>query len=199
MKPCSVSGCEKQSRSGGMCYMHYMRVRRRGSANPPKWRADRGEPESFLWMAVESATNDCILWPFSLHDFGYGQINWYGKTHRVHALVCELVYGKRPLPKYESAHSCGKRPCVNPRHLSWKSRSDNQMDRVPHGTSNRGQRQWNHVLSDQDVREIRILLETTDLSQSAIGKRYGVAPKTISDIHTRKTWYWLTHDSLVLT
>lgn len=198
MNTCNVVDCGGRVSGHGFCMKHYMRLKRRGSVTPVPLRSERGEPMAFVRAALEAKTDDCIVWPFAKHDStGYGMINVNGRCSRTHIVVCESVH-KRPQGKYEVAHSCGNRPCINPKHLSWKTRSENQMDRVMHGTSNRGQRQWNHVLTDQEVREIRTLLETTGLSQRAIGEKYGVAPKTISDIHTKKTWGWLTHDSLVL-
>lgn len=33
--------------------------------------------------------------------------------------MCELVYGKPPMPKHQAAHNCGKGNlgCINPKHL----------------------------------------------------------------------------------
>lgn len=48
--------------------------------------------------------------------------------------MCQLVKGPPPTPAHEAAHSCGRGhdACVHPKHLSWKTRSENQQDRYIH-------------------------------------------------------------------
>jgi len=65
------------------------------------------------------------------------------------------------------------------------------MDRVMHGTSNRGSRQWCNVLTEIDVRAIRVEVAKGRESQRKIAEKFGVGAKTINDIARRKTWAWL--------
>jgi hypothetical protein len=44
-------------------------------------------------------------------------------------LICEWYYGPPPEPRSEAGHTCpeGENPiCVNPRHLRWMSRLENE-------------------------------------------------------------------------
>lgn len=185
---CSVDGCNRKTNANGLCGMHYMRMKRTGSVDDPNGTKP-GEAIEFIRNAIATHTDDCIIWPYCLHTFGYAQANILGKTTRVHNYVCRQVYGKAP-PKHEAAHSCGIRSCINHRHLSWKTRVDNQADRVLHGTTNRGERQWNAILTKTNVIKIRTELHL-GVSQSDLARRYGVNKKTINDIALRKTWAWL--------
>lgn len=51
--------------------------------------------------------------------------------------MCQKAHGDPPSPKHDAAHSCGRghEGCVNPNHLSWKTKKQNQADRITHGTS----------------------------------------------------------------
>ena len=82
-------------------------------------------------------SDECSLWPFRMSD-GYGsQISCQGKMQSVHRLALALKLGRPVDRRLDASHSCGKRGCVNPWHLSEKSRKDNVADRLMHGTSNR--------------------------------------------------------------
>jgi len=63
-----------------------------------------------------------------------------------------MRHGKPPTSKHHASHQCGVRACVNKRHLSWKTPSENEQDKRMHGTYSRGPAR---KLSDGDVREIR--------------------------------------------
>lgn len=171
-----------------MCFMHHARWKRHGDALKTL-RPAKGAVLKFLKTALLQETDACIDWPFCVHPFGYGIIYFKGRTSRVHNLVCRWIYGPPEHETMEVAHSCNNRRCVNKRHLRWTTRSENQMDRVQHGTSNRGTRQWNHKLTEKEVR--LILLKTK--TPKALAKQFGVVPRTIRDVLNRKTWAWVTH------
>lgn len=83
----------------------------------------------------------------------------------------------------------GHEACVNPKHLYWATPSENQNERVKHGTSNRGTRQWQAKLTEQDVRSIRKLFGSKSLSE--IAGQFGVSRGAIKDIQRGKNWAWL--------
>jgi hypothetical protein len=120
-----------------------------------------------------------------------------GKRTVASRYVCELAHGAPPTPKHEAAHSCGngKDGCVNQNHLSWKTRTENQADRLEHGTHNRGARQGRSKLNEDDVREI-IALKGKE-KQRDLAKRFGVTRMTVSSIHTGKNWAWVTTDHAI--
>lgn len=72
--------------------------------------------------------------------------------------------------------------------MRWKTPSENQMDRVAHGTSNRGERCGSARLTENDVRTIRI---RSDERVGVLAREYGVTHGTIIAIRKRKSWAWL--------
>lgn len=155
-----------------------------------KSRAPNGALRRFLEESILTYEGvDCLTWPFGKALNGYGLMRHDDRTQYVHRLACERVHGPAPTPKHEAAHSCGNRACVNPHHLSWKTRVGNQADRLLHGTHNRGERQGSHKLTEADVHRIRHL--EGRLSQTNIADRFGIAPSTVNNIHSGKRWGWL--------
>lgn len=191
-KPCSVETCKgnaNHSAKGarGYCHKHYRRWQRHGSAMGGG--TEYGEPDRFIAeVANHWASDECLIWPYSRNNRGYGQISRGGRPKLVHRIVCEVAHGSPP-PDHQAAHSCGKghEGCVNPRHLRWATTSENMLDRTSHGTDNRGERQGSSKLTKDDVLAIRASnARVTDLARS-----YGVSPSTICGIQSGRTWAWL--------
>jgi hypothetical protein len=107
-------------------------------------------------------------------------------------MMCEAAHGPRPSPRHECAHSCGKghEACVNQTHLRWATPEENQRERSLHGTSNRGERQWQSRLTEEDVRAIRDLALTS--TNAAIAARFQIDPSHVSKIVSGSAWGWLT-------
>lgn len=81
----------------------------------------------------------CLIWPFARESrVGRGMMGHNGKQAWAHRVMCEMVHGPAPADKPQAAHSCGNgdQGCVNPRHLSWASNSENQRQRYAHGRGN---------------------------------------------------------------
>lgn len=194
-RSCSVAGCDGNSHhtakgARGWCNLHWKRWRRHG--DPNAGRALNGE--RLAWL-IEHSTwigEGCLTWPFAVCESGYGcTIAYDGRIRTPQSLMCELAHGPAPTPDHEAAHSCGRGhlACLAPGHLRWATTSENQMDRVGHGTSNRGERCANSVLSETDVRAARRAAATT--SQRELAERFGVDQSTISRAVTGDTWGWL--------
>lgn len=113
------------------------------------------------------------------HDVNYPRF--------VHLLVLEVFVGPRPHPGWEGSHKNGDRLNNAASNLAWKSKSDNEMDRVEHGTSNRGERHGNSKLTADDVREIRRLCATGQRQQD-IAHQFGLAKGYVSEINRRTVW-----------
>ncbi len=112
------------------------------------------------------------MWPFSHNGLGYGRLGVNGKGSYAHRVMCELAHGKPP-EGHQASHSCGHGHlgCVNPNHLSWKTNSDNQLDRRVHGTERKrdGIRQ---KLSAEQVAQVRALKGKISLFK--IAEMFGV-------------------------
>jgi hypothetical protein len=194
-KSCAVENCNGNSHtdakgSRGYCLRHYSRLMRHGS--PVGGRTARGAAQAFLEEAKTYSGKDCLLWPFSRNNMGYAVVKTLGNGPMRSAarVVCEAVNGM-PSGNEEAAHTCGNGHlgCINPRHLRWASHSENMLDRVGHGTANRGNRHGQSKLSAADVLEIRA--SAVKHSYSQLSTRFGVCPQTIGQIVNRQRWTWL--------
>lgn len=189
---CSIPGCTKRPRSRSWCHAHYVRWRRHGDPLGGR-RTMTGEPERYFREVVLTYEGDeCLIWPFTKGGGGYGNIWLNGRNNIVSRLVCIETNGQPPTPEHEAAHSCGKGylACVTKRHLSWKTPTGNQADRLIHGTHIRGERNCNAKLTEDKVREIREL--RGKMLRREIAEMFGVGSTSVRNIFSGKTWEWLS-------
>jgi hypothetical protein len=130
--------------------------------------------------------DDCILWPLFLNpENGYGNLAVDGKSYNAHSYMCELAHGPKPTPQHHAAHSCHVRHCITPRHLSWKTPSQNMLDKRQSGTwvssryGNKGK------LTPDEVQRIRELKDQH--TQAELGRMFGVTEASIRNIHKGRT------------
>src|SRR5690606_37919256 len=88
---------------------------------------------------------------------GYAAINRNGRLVVASRLICEMINGEPASQEMEAAHSCGRGcdGCINPRHLSWKTRTENANDKIEHGTLPLGERHKSSKLTEREVLETR--------------------------------------------
>lgn len=150
-----------------------------------------GNGKNFLWLKahVSYAGDDCLAWPFSCAQSGYGRIGYMGHMWPAHRLMCVLAQGEPPTPKHVAAHECGNGHlgCVNPRHIAWKTARENQLDRKIHGRYEGGKGNRT-ALAPEVIAEIRSTKETETIPQ--IAARLGVGRGTI------EYWRRSTHEPL---
>ncbi len=189
VKPlCSVPKCCNHLYAKRLCRPHYMRFRSHGDfcldATKP------GEALAYFENVVLPFRGlGCLTWPFAKTKRGYAKVTKDGKLQYVYRLACEVMNGPPPTPKHQAAHSCGKghEGCVNPLHVSWKTRRANESDKLTHGTVGRGELCGTSKLTDDQVRQIRALKGSE--TQEEIASRFGVKREAISKIHRRETWF----------
>lgn len=145
--------------------------------------------EEFLKAHVNYAGDDCVIWPLSKKGGGrgralYGAVKIDGKQKSAHRYMCILTNGEPPTKKHEAAHSCHNPACINPRHLRWATRLENEADKNIRGTRPKGECHKNTHLCDDDIRSIR----NDQRPQREIAKDYRVAQSQISAIKRRATW-----------
>ena len=123
----------------------------------------------------------CLIWPFGRNRNGYGCIGREGKYIYVHRYICELVNGPSPADDYQVLHSCGRGHdgCVNPRHLSWGTPTENQLDRDSVGRPRT-------KLTPEQAAEIRDLKGLEHVVETA--RRFGVTEANVRQIQSGKTW-----------
>jgi hypothetical protein len=124
------------------------------------------------------------------HPKGYLAVMLSGRGRRqnalVHKLVLEAFEGKCP-DGHETRHLDGNRQNNLLTNLAWGTSSDNEKDKVRHGTSQRGEGNAMSSLSTEDVREI-ISRYNAGESQRALASVYGVHQPQISRIVNGKRW-----------
>jgi len=188
---CSVSGCTNSMdrRSGarrGMCGTHYQRWMRHGQAEREPWL---NVPVEWIKSHVQNTGDECLDWPFGLDTSGYGRISLKGieksRKEHAHRYMCLIANGSPPTESHQAAHSCGRRQCCNPRHLSWKTQIENEADKLIHGTALRGERSPSAKLTKEDVIYIR---SAKNMTQKELAKLFGVSRGHIAGLRTGRFW-----------
>jgi hypothetical protein len=100
-----------------------------------------------------------------------------------HKAVLEAFVGTRP-QGMEACHNNGDPFDNRLENLRWDTPRANQLDRIKHGTSNRGEKCAASKLTEKQVKDIRV---DTRL-QRIIAAEYGVRENTISRIKSGKRW-----------
>lgn len=169
-----------------------------------------------FWSKVDKTpghgpNGDCWLWTAGLFDDGYGVFQIEGAARRAHRLAWEFTHGS--LPSFTNMkdgivirHKCHTPRCCNPDHLEPGTTADNVRDRDlagrtwegPIGDKHwsvahpekvvRGMQQPNAKLTDDNIREIRRRYAAGGVSQSELGREFGVEQPHISLIVNRKIW-----------
>lgn len=187
---CCIEGCGKSGKMRrGLCTAHYTRLVRHG--DPLKGGTAFGAPMAWFLAHRDFDGPRCLIWPFNKNNAGYGRISIGGKNVLVTRAMCEHRHGPAPTDKHEAAHSCGngRHGCIHPGHLDWKTRVENQADRLKHGTDSRGEKNYGHKLNASAVELIR---STPALPTAKLAEVFGVSRNTIKAARSGKTWAWLT-------
>lgn len=109
------------------------------------------------------------------------------KQRYVSHLVLLAFIGPRPY-SYQCCHSNGNSQDDRIENLRWDTIKSNNNDRKKHLTS-AGSRNWNAVLTERDVVEIRMIFASNpkpDYHQ--IGKRFGISVSAATKVCRRETW-----------
>lgn len=125
----------------------------------------------------------------------YLRVNLYKDFKRenacVHVIVCRTFSGPRPAAKH-ARHLDGVKANCRSGNLVWGTKSQNQMDRAAHGTSNRGERCGNAKLTRRQIRSIRMVYGRGDVSYATLATKHEVNKGTIGKIVRRTLWGWLS-------
>lgn len=185
LRLCSIPECGKPHKGRGYCQAHLVRLKKTGSVRAEIPIKEMGKTEKFI-ISVSSIeyTDRCITWPYATDPMGRGIGTYKSRTILASRAVCTEAHGDPPSESHEAAHNCGNADigCVNPHHLRWKTHTENEADKLAHGTSLNGERMSNHVLTDADCEEIRSL--RGKMPQTEIAAIYGVSQQHISAVQT---------------
>lgn len=136
------------------------------------------EPEQWLLDHKDYPHEYCLIWPFARESrVGRGMMgDSSGKRKWAHRCMCELIHGPAPIDKPQAVHSCGNgdQGCVNPRHLSWGTNSQNQLDRSRHGRGATGKQ---HKFTPEQIAKMRS--QYGEFTQTKLAEMYGCSLGTI--------------------
>lgn len=155
----------------------------------PKTRG-KGAAVKFLRDNLAYDGDDCLIWPFVRQPSGYGSLGYLGEQYYAHRLMCEFVHGEPPTPEHEAAHSCGrgKQGCVHPKHVSWKTKSQNMQDKRRHGTANKAWWGQRGKLTPEIVQQIRDAIPYGPPLIHWLSAKFGITPSNIRHIQQGRTW-----------
>ena len=147
---------------------------------------DNGLLRRFNKKYTQAEPEECWIWNASVDGKGYGQINAGcrgAKMLRAHRVSYEVFIGEIPHGLCV-LHKCDTPRCVNPSHLFLGTQKDNVKDCWDKGrrTNNTiGEKHWKCKLSDNDIIEIRSLLND-GLKQVQIAERFNMSQAHVSKI-----------------
>lgn len=169
---------------GFFCSRACARTNRRNYARRPT-----ATPEERFWKKVKKGRG-CWLWTGCRNPRGYGRFGLSGKRHgkieSAHRVSWFFAHGIWP-GKRMVRHRCDNPPCVRPSHLVRGAHFQNVSDAVRRKRIATGKRLPQTKLTPAIVRKIR-MLHAGGMSQSALGRRFGVHGVTVFDIIHRISW-----------
>lgn len=133
-----------------------------------------------------------ILKPYKVDDY---LLITLGRDYKGHFLVHRLVaeaFIANPENKPQVNHKDGNtiNNCVD--NLEWNTRIENMQHALRtglwHPELRRGEKHPLHKLSEQEVRDIKKLIQTKQYTQHTIAQMYNVSDAIISEIKTNRKW-----------
>lgn len=157
------------------------------------WVSNTGRLKSYRWWkqrGVESRGKAFLIKPMKMRDGHLLARLWMDgstKTVSMAKLILTVFTGPPTKDKRWACHNDGNPSNNLISNLRWGTNSENQMDRVRHGTSNRGSANGRSKLSEKDVLAIHTRLANGD-SQRAIATDFKVDQSAISNIARGRNW-----------
>lgn len=132
---------------------------------------------------------ECLICDYSLSR-GYPGITVGGRKGKrmlCHRLMFENHIGRPIADGMDIAHKpiiCHNKRCVNPLHLSEKTRKENLADRILDNTVLKGENHPNSILTEEEVK----IIKKDNRSLNDIAKDYDVSSSTIYKIQNGSVW-----------
>jgi hypothetical protein len=124
---------------------------------------------------------------------GYSIVRLYDqqrqKSFDVHKLMAITFLGDVPAG-HQICHNNGIKTDCRLENLRIDTTSSNQMDRIKHGTSNRGTRNNQNKYQEETILIIKSLLKSGAKSNE-ISKFMSMPYKTVRNIKINRSWGWL--------
>lgn len=131
----------------------------------------------------------CWEWQGDFRPNGYGRLTINGKSVSSHRASYEYHVGKVPAGLL-TLHLCDNKKCMRPEHLYVGTFIDNGADFSDTGQF-RGEGNPNVILKEDEVKEIKALIKSRQITYHKIAEKFGVSRQAIKDIALGRTWSWL--------
>jgi len=183
-RPCAVEGCNRAVTAREFCSTHYSKLWRSGSLEQK--RVSPGTLQKWIEQNAGRRERECLIWPFSRCNAGYGFAKYNGTRMGAHRAMCVAAHGPPPFAGAHAAHRCGKGDagCVNPSCLYWATAKQNCADKIAHGTAQIGTANAAAILTPEQV----ALIIADQRRNAVVAKSFGVSPRTIAAIRNGKNW-----------
>jgi hypothetical protein len=144
------------------------------------------------YVAKDETPDGCWEWTGSRHGSGYGTLPFGSRMDGSRSMVLAhraswLVNVGAIADGLFVCHRCDNPPCVRPDHLFLGTPQQNTNDMRAKGRSALGERHPAAVLTEADVRSIRVRA-AAGVSRNMLAAEYGILPASIGQIVTRKRW-----------
>lgn len=120
---------------------------------------------------------------------GYFMLQLYdgglARATALHIVVAETFHGSKPSSEHEVRHLDGTKLNCAAANLAWATHTENEADKVVHGTLRRGEDNAQSKLSAEDVAKIR---RRVGERQQDLADEFGCTFSNISAIQLRKSW-----------
>jgi hypothetical protein len=186
---CRIDDCERPHAARGLCHPHWKRLRKYGDPLAPKPPARKTPIAERFWAKVTVAElDDCWEWQAARDTWGYGyfRVAHGDVMRRAHRVAWEISHG--PIPDGMLAcHTCDNPPCVNPAHLFLGDDAANCADKVAKNRQSRTPPHWGEAspgvkVSSEAVHQIRARYAAGGISQTELGRQYGISQTQVSRI-----------------
>jgi hypothetical protein len=135
---------------------------------------------------VRGADDECWEWSAAKNK-GYGVINIKKNIYQSHRLALYLATGEWGVC---ACHKCDNPSCVNPSHLWWGTKGDNNRDCIEKGRGNKpkGVEASKSKLTEQQVLDIRRIYAEGKTSHRKLAVEYGIDHRSIGRLIKNKNW-----------
>lgn len=116
----------------------------------------------------------------------YFNVSLDGKTYHVHVLVCETFNGPRPAGAV-CRHKDGNPRNNHANNVVWGTVTENNRDRIAHGTIPCGERHYRSRLLKWEVENIKTL-SAAGVHERILATAFGVSQAAIKHIRNGRSW-----------
>lgn len=119
-----------------------------------------------------------------------------GTLWRLNRVIALTFHGPPPSPKHHAAHEDGNKANNHKDNIRWKTRTENEADKIRHGTSNRGVRNGQAQITEATARLILADLRA-GIRVRDVNIKYNLSRSHASAIKSGRLWKHLQHEHTI--